>query len=177
MDLSWVQGELGGPGQLLPPPSAAPSTGGAAAKGHPVSVLSTLKHREAHSSPGQCAVLLECGISHTGAPACMLRMWVEANTHTGTNISSFRNVRALGSSYLCPCARVQRNYTRGEANTKGMKPQRWVRVPCAPHTHVCQCAHIMHPKCKYISGVYTRTAVSYTSMQLRAPRDAHPTCL
>lgn len=80
MDLSWVQGELGGPGQLLPPPSAAPSTGGAAAKGHPVSVLSTLKHREAPSSPGQCAVLLECGISHTGT--CVYAQNVGGGKHT-----------------------------------------------------------------------------------------------
>lgn len=98
VDPSWVQGELGGPGQLLPPSSRASSTRGAAAKAHPVSVLSTLKYGEAPSSPGQCAVLPERGISHTGAPACMLRMWVEANTDTGTNISSFRNVHALGSS-------------------------------------------------------------------------------
>lgn len=112
VDPSWVQGELGGPGQLLPQPPAASSTRGAAAKAHPVSVLSALKHGQAPSSPMQCAVLCERAISHTRAPACMLRMRAEANTDTGTNISSFRNMRALGRSYLPPCACVQKRTQR-----------------------------------------------------------------
>lgn len=160
MDPSWVQGELGGPGQLLPQPPAASSTRGAAAKAHPVSVLSALKHGQAPSSPRQCAVLCERAISHTRAPACMLRMRAEANTDTGTNISScpWQELPAP----LCMCA---------EANTKGVKPPMWVHAPCAPQTHVRQCAHVMHPKCKSIAGVYTRMAVSHTSMQLREPTE------
>lgn len=62
---------------------------------------------EASSSPWQCAVL-SAGV-HTPGRQRDTGMCVEADADTGTNISSLRNVRALGRSYLCQCARVQRN--------------------------------------------------------------------
>lgn len=86
--------------------------------------------------PRQGAVLPECGVAHTRAPACMLVMCVEPNTDTGTNISSLRNVHALRNSYLRQCARVQRNYTWVGANTKAGTCNMWASYPCMP---VCTC--------------------------------------
>lgn len=117
----------------------------------------------APSSPGGVLCSLRVGL-HTRAPACVLRRCVESNTGTGTN----KQPQKRACPWECAGVQVCKESDRAGANTKVCPFNTCTR------THVCQHAHPMHPECKYISGVCAHTAISHTSMQLRAPRDAVP---
>lgn len=128
-----------------------------------------LKHQRALTSPWQCAVLpRECG---------MMRVYAgkgRGGEHRpGTKVSSLRNVRVPGSSYLGTCAEALHTFA---CKHRGDEPQRWVRTACAPADRVRQRAHMVPPARRCLSEARAHATISCTSMQLRASTEVSLPC-
>ena len=128
-----------------------------------------LKLQRAPTSPRQCAVLpRECGMMRVYA-----RKGRGGEHRPGAKVSSLRNVRVPGSSYLGTCAEALHTFA---CKHGGDEPPRWVRTAREPADRVCQCAHTVPPAHRCLSEARAHAMISCASMQLRASTEVSVPC-